>query len=95
MKILKIILSIPLFFLLTYIYAFFVILLLMLPVFLFANDEFLSSGIWVVFLIIGLIIGAIFSLSTIIKTFFKNNNISSNKEEDKLMEEYNIVLKNK
>ncbi len=92
MKILKIILSIPLFFLLTYIYSFFVILLLMIPVFIFANTEFLSSGAWVLFLIVSLIIGAFFSISAIIKSFFKKNKNTVDLEEDKIIEEYNNIV---
>lgn len=90
-NILKLLLSIPIFIILTYIYCLLVNLILMIPVFIFLGDnkEFMSSGAWAYFLIIGMIVGAMFSFFSIKKILFtKKNNVVKDEGTDKLLEEY-------
>lgn len=91
-NILKLLLSIPTFIILIYIYYMLVSLILMIPIYIFLgeNQEFMSSGIWAYFLIIGMVFGAILSFFSTKKILFRKNNIVVEDENtDKLLEEYN------
>ena len=93
-NILKLLLSIPLFVILTYIYCMLVILILMLPVFIGDNQEVMSSGIWAYFLIIGITVGGVLSFFSTKKILFtKKNNVIKDERTDKLLYSFFMIHK--
>ena len=88
-KLLKILVSIPLFLILSVIYYYLIMLIIMAPIFLFANDDFLSSGIWVVFIVLGIIVSLIMSFKSVSKILFNSKKEITNSN---LYDQYNKIV---